>query len=253
MASAPDIVQPLADVEADDVHQRSRAQCQQREDDVERRVVREMRPRSLAHEENVAGGKIEDGREVGKIAGPVSPGGHEAGEVSEGALAPDIEAAFTRIAGRKLEHRECKRRIETEPRADPDDDGTRAGRSCGGDPAQTDAGNHIKQNQVAEAEHALWAIWIFYFGNGDARGGDGDSVLRVDLRVRVSQSCSPGLGSNFEPQERESGITLPRIRCKLKVFWRTPLRLRQARFGSAYDRSRISAGCSHRGGERQEK
>src|SRR5208337_5043622 len=98
------VVQPFADVESDDVHQRGYTQREHREDDVERGVIGEMRPGVLAHEENVAGGEVEYGGEVRQVAGPIGPGGHEAGEVSEGALTPDVEAAFGGIAGRKLEN-----------------------------------------------------------------------------------------------------------------------------------------------------
>ena len=189
-----DVVQPLADVESDDVHQRRCAQRKQREDDVERGVVREMRPRVLAHEENVAGGEIEDGGEVREVAGPVSPGGHEAGEVSEGAFAPDVESAFAGIAGRKFENGKGERRVEAEPGANPDDNGTRTGGGGGGDPAQADAGNHVKQNQIAEAENTLWAVGIFGLGDGYAGGDERYSVYRVGVRVVFRQSVAPGPG-----------------------------------------------------------
>src|SRR5882757_209219 len=93
-----DIVQPLAYVEADDVQHRRGAQREEREGDVESRVGGEMFPVGLPDEEDVAGGEVEDGGEVGQVAGPVSPGGHKAGEVAEGALAPHVEAAFVGIA-----------------------------------------------------------------------------------------------------------------------------------------------------------
>src|SRR5580700_5688915 len=157
------VVQPLPDVEADDVHQCGGAEREQREDDVERGVVREVRPCVLTHEENVAGGEVENGREVGKVASPIGPGRHEAGEISEGALAPDVEAAFAGIAGRKLKHAKRERGVEAEPGADPDNDGTGTGGGGGGDPAQTDAGDYVKQNEIAEAEYAPGAIGIFGF------------------------------------------------------------------------------------------
>src|SRR5580698_4342688 len=120
-----------------------------------------MCPCILAHEKDVAGSEVEDGGEVGKVAGPVSPGGHEAGEVAEGTLAPDVESAFMGIAGGEFEHRKCERHVEAEPGADPDDDGTGAGGGSGGDPAQADAGDDVKQNEVAESEHTLGAVGSF--------------------------------------------------------------------------------------------
>src|SRR5271163_136927 len=137
-----------------------------------------MRPRSFAHEQNVAGGEIKHGGEIGKVAGPVSPGGHEAGKVSEGALAPHVEAAFGGIAGRKFEHGKRARGVEAEPGADPDDDGTGTGGGGGGDPAQADAGDHIKQYEVAEAEDTLRPVGIFGPSEGWA-GGDRSSAQRI--------------------------------------------------------------------------
>ena len=168
MAQRADVVQPLADVESDDVQQRGRAQREQRKHNVESRVAGEMLPGRLPHEEHVAGGEVEHGREVRQIAGPVRPGRHEAGEISEGAFAPDVEPAFVGIARRKLEHRERQRRVETEPRSDPDDDGTRSGGSGGRDPAQADAGDHVEQQQVAEAHHLPRAVGIFGVGDGNS-------------------------------------------------------------------------------------
>ena len=163
------VVQPLADVESDDIQQRGRAQCEQRENNVERGIARKMFPIRLPHEEHVAGGEVEHGREVGQVAGPISPRRHEAGEISEGALAPDIKPAFIRIARRKFQHRKRQRRVETQPGADPDDDRTRPGGRGGCDPAQADAGDHIKQNQVAEAHHLLGPIGIFRLRDGNPR------------------------------------------------------------------------------------
>src|SRR5208337_1224527 len=110
--------------ESDDVQQGSSSERQQRKQDVVSGIRGKISPLRLPHEEQVAGGEVEHGREVGKVAGPVSPGGHEAGEVSKGALRPDIEAAFMRIARRKLDDGERERRVEGEPGADPDNDRT---------------------------------------------------------------------------------------------------------------------------------
>ena len=154
-----------------------------------------MRPRGLAHEENVAGGEVEDGGEVGKIAGPVGPSRHETGEVSEGVFAPDVEATFAGIAGGKFQDGECERGVEAEPGADPDDDGAGSGSGGGGDPAQADAGDDIEQNEIAEAEHTLGAVGILGVGDGHAGREEWGSVQRVEVRVRVRQSSAPGSGS----------------------------------------------------------
>ena len=165
-----------------------------------------MLPRALAHEENVAGGEIEDGREVREVAGPVSPCGHEAGKVSEGALAPDVEAAFAGIAGRQFDHGKREGSVETEPGADPDDNGTGAGGGCGGDPAQADAGDHVKQNEITEAQHAPGAVGIFGLGDRYAGGDERDSVQRVGVRVVFRQSVAPGgqVASQFRDVFRDT-------------------------------------------------
>lgn len=156
-----------------------------------------MRPCALAHEQNIARGEIEHGREVWEIAGPVGPGGHEAGEVSEGALAPDIEAAFVGIAGRKLEHGKCERSVEAKPCADPDDDGTGPSGGGGGDPAKADAGYYVEQNQVTKAEDAFRAVRIFA-----ARFGDGG---KSQVAERWGQS---GITSGGDSGQGESSWEL---------------------------------------------
>src|ERR1700677_4451171 len=123
-----------------------------------------MRPGVLTHEENVAGGEIKDRGKVGKIAGPVSPGCHKAGEIPEGALTPDVESAFAGITRGKFEHRKGERHIEAEPRSDPDDDGTRSSGGSSGDPTQADAGDDIKEKQIAKAEHAPRLVGVFETG-----------------------------------------------------------------------------------------
>ena len=163
-----DVVQPFADVESDHIQQRGRCQRHQRKHNVESRVRGKMRPLRLPHEENIAGREVQHGREVGQVRGPVSPSRHEAGKVAKSALRPNVEAAFIRIARRKLNHRERKRRVKGKPCADPDDDRAGSGRGRGGNPAQADAGDYIEEHQVAKSHDSLRAVGIFGFGDGDA-------------------------------------------------------------------------------------
>ena len=152
------VVQPLANVQADDVYHRGEGQCEQRENDVEGGVVREMSPGALPHVNDVAGGEIKHGGEIGQIAGPVCPGRHESGKISERFLAPDVKPALIGIAGRQLDDGERQRDIEDQPRADPDHDRTGPGGGSGCNPAQADAGDHVEQNEVAEAHYPLGLI-----------------------------------------------------------------------------------------------
>src|SRR5713226_1889555 len=127
----------------------------------------------LAHEEHIAGCEIQDSRKVRKVRSPVSPGGHESGEVAERTLRPDVEAAFIWIARRKFDHRKGQRRIKRKPGADPDDNRTRAGGSSSGNPAQADAGDYVKKQQVAESHDPLGATCVRSFRDEDAASGDG--------------------------------------------------------------------------------
>src|ERR1700685_1412587 len=119
-----------------------------------------MHPRARSHEQRIAGGKIQNSREVGQVASPISPRRHKSGEVAESAFAPDIQAALVGIARGEFYYRERERRIENEPGADPNDDRTRARSSGGSDPAQADAGDHVEQEQIAKAEYATGAAGI---------------------------------------------------------------------------------------------
>src|SRR5580704_2157483 len=165
-----------------------------------------MRPCVLPHKQNVAGGEVKYGGKVWEGAGPVSPGGHEAGEISEGTLAPDIEAAFTGIAGRKLEHGKCERSVEADPCADPNDDGTGTGRGGGGDPAKADAGYHVEQNQVAKAEDAFRTVGIFA-GFGD---GDRSQVVERWGKSGITFSGDSGQGESSRELPGNSRMQKPR-------------------------------------------
>src|SRR3984957_14952382 len=146
-----------------------------------------MLPRSLPHEENIAGGKIQNSREVGQVAGPVSPGSYESGKVSERAFAPDVEAALVRVPRRKLQYRQRQRRIETEPRPDPNHDGTRPGRRRRGDPPQADPSDHVKQNEVAKPHHLARTIWLLGVGDRNACGKNTHAFGLVGAWIRSRQ------------------------------------------------------------------
>ena len=145
-----------------------------------------MAPSRGPNEQGIAGGEVQDGRKVREIAGPVGPGGHEAGEVAKGALAPHVKTAFIGISRGEFEHGEGERRIEAEPGSDPDDDRAWARGRGGGDPAQADAGDDIEKDQVAKAHHLFGAVRIFGFGDGDTGTDDADAFggVRRDGRVQ---------------------------------------------------------------------
>ena len=163
------VVQPFADIEADDIQPCDDGERDERERDIERGVVGEMSPGTGADEKSVAGSKVEYRGEVGKVAGPVGPGGDEPGEVSEGTFAPDVEAALIGVARREFQYGQRQRRVESEPCADPDDDGAGTSGRCGGDPAQADARDDVEEDEVAKSHRLFGPMRILRLSDGDAR------------------------------------------------------------------------------------
>ena len=47
-----------------------------------------------------------------------------------------------------------------------------------GDPAQADAGDHVKQHQIAESHHLPRTVGVFGLGDGNARG---EELIRFGL------------------------------------------------------------------------
>ena len=78
----------------------------------------------------------------------------KAGERAEGALAPDVEAAFFGVARRQLEHGEHQRHEEAERRRHPDDDGAWSRRRRRGHPPEAECRDDVEQQEVGEAEGA---------------------------------------------------------------------------------------------------
>ncbi len=158
----------------------------------------------VAHVEGIAGCEIEHGRKVREIAGPVAPGGDESGEVTEGVFGPNVDATLARVAGRKFDDRKCERRVENQPRTDPDDDRAGTCRCSGRDPAQADAGDHVEQQQITKAESFSRAIRVFRLGDGDSWTQE----RRVASGVRcgrIRQVVSRGEGRVEKEYHRRDG------------------------------------------------
>ena len=152
------VVQPLADGESDEIQKGAESEAEKREEEKVSFIFGERLPARRADVERVTRGEIEDGGIVRKVAGPVSPTGDESGKFSEGALAPDVEAAFLRIARRKFHHGKRERKIKRAPGDQPDYNGTCADGGGRGDPAQADAGDDVEEDQVAKTHRAARAI-----------------------------------------------------------------------------------------------
>src|SRR5262249_9099738 len=117
-------------------------------------------------EKDVAGGEVEDGGEVRQITDPVHPGREEAGSFAKSDFGPDGEATLGGITRREGGHGEGEGNVEKQPCEEPDDEGGGAMAGGRGDPAETDAGDDIEEDEVAKAHDARGSV----FGE---RGGDG--------------------------------------------------------------------------------
>ena len=154
-AQRAEVAQPFADVEADDVEREREADTEKRKCNEVQRAALQCVPARAADVECVAGGEIEHGGKVGQVAGPVDPAGEECREVAEGALGPEVQAAFLRIARGEFHDAQRQRNEDGEQADDPDDDGTGADAGGDRDPAQAQGGDHVEHDEVAEAEDAL--------------------------------------------------------------------------------------------------
>jgi len=148
-----EIVGPLGEIEAEDVEQGEAEEDEDGEGDEVDGFLGVLAEGGM-EEEDVAGGEIEDGGEVGEIADPVHPGGEKAGLFAESNFSPNVEAAFGGIARREMDYGESKRNVEEEPGGEPDGEGGRAVAGGGGDPAEADAGDYVKEDEVAKAHDA---------------------------------------------------------------------------------------------------
>src|SRR5262249_48659157 len=102
----------------------------------------------------VSRGEVEQAGEVRQVRSPVAPASDERSERPEGPFAPDVDAAFLRIARRQLEHGEDERHEQAERGDDPDDQRAGPGRGGRRNPAQAEAGDQVEKEEVAEAEDA---------------------------------------------------------------------------------------------------
>ena len=113
-------MQPFADVEPNHVQPRGRCQSDERKHDGIGGATRKGLPFGWPNVEHVKSREIENGWKVRKIGSPVGPRGHEAREIAEGALRPDVQASLIRIARGKFDDRKREQGIKSEPRAEPD-------------------------------------------------------------------------------------------------------------------------------------
>ncbi len=154
-----DVVQPLADREADEIQERAERKPQQREDKKISSIFGKRLPARRPNEQRVARSKVKDCGIVGKIAGPIRPAGNESRKFAERTLAPDIKAAFLRVARRKFHHGKCEWKIKRTPCDQPDYDRACADGCRSSDPAQTDTRDDVEEHEIAKTHRTARADW----------------------------------------------------------------------------------------------
>ena len=143
-ADSANAAEPLSKAKPKNIQKCNEGKTRQRKD----KVVTAAMFKFLAmrkHEEQASGAEIKYRGEVGKIAHPVRPSSHETGEVSEGALCPDVNAAFLRIARGKFDDTCRKWNKEAKACEKPDDECARPGCGGGCNPAQAERTRYVKQ------------------------------------------------------------------------------------------------------------
>jgi len=148
-----EIVGPFGEIQSEKIENGEAGEEKYREADEVDGLSREMLQRGV-QEQHVAGCEVQHGREIGKVAGPIHPGGEEACTFAEGFFDPDIETTFSGKAGRKGDDGNSERNVEKKPGTEPDDEGRRTVTGGGGDPAETYAGDDVEKEKIAEAHDA---------------------------------------------------------------------------------------------------
>jgi hypothetical protein len=187
------VVRPLGKIEAEKIQDGKTGKEEYREADEVDRLSGEMLQRGMK-EEDVAGGEVENTREIREIAGPVHPGAKEAGAFAEGFFSPDVESAFGWESGRKGNYGNGERNVEEQPGAEPDDEGRGTVSGGGSDPAEADASNDIEEEEIAKTH--------------DSRGsGGGDWSRGRDFGGRRRGNA----GQEEEPPSGKDGETVSRL------------------------------------------
>ncbi len=150
-ADASGILQPFADVQANNVEQNRHAQQAERRPQRVDLVICQMAIPGTADEyrHSDAGskqaGKVEEGVD------PVGPSRHKAVKIAERLFAPDIEAAFSGKTGGKLDDDQRRGQKEQQGGQNPQADGRGAVVGSGGDPARSQNSGYVEKEYIPEA------------------------------------------------------------------------------------------------------
>src|SRR5262249_16939410 len=128
---------------------------------------------------------------------------HERGRWTKRTFGPHINAALLRITRRELQRREDERYEQANGGDDPDDQ--RAWSGCGSrrDPAQTEGGDDVEEEEVAESERAAQGAGNVRRGGlrgwRTAHAADSGRQRPSASTNRVSNGTGSGSGSDGSP------------------------------------------------------
>src|SRR5690348_171466 len=149
---AADVLQPFADIEADDIEKHSDAEQKQGADDQKFSILGQP---GVVFAANVSGHRSAGEQQAGKVidgVNPICPSGDEAVKIAEGLLRPNVKSAFLRETRGKFGDDERRGDEKQNRGKNPEADGRRAVVPSGGDPARTQNGDDIEQKNVPETE-----------------------------------------------------------------------------------------------------
>src|SRR5262249_14960897 len=119
-AQAADVVNPLADAEANNVKDHEDGQKCDRSGKRKGFAVRERSVRGTKSEDRNAHEIQHDGRHIHHVIGPVAPTRQKTMEVTEDFLSPQIDSAFARIAMSQLDDGDSLGPKKEQERNDPE-------------------------------------------------------------------------------------------------------------------------------------
>ena len=149
-----EVVDPLADAEAEDVQDGEQREQDQRSGGGEEFVIGEAEVAGTEHVDRDADEVEHDGRHVEHVVGPVAPAGEESVEVAEDFFGPEIDSAFAGIAMGEFDDGDALRPEEKKKGDDPEPDGDAAVGGDGGDDVEVENGDDEEEDEIAASEGA---------------------------------------------------------------------------------------------------
>src|SRR5215471_17413567 len=151
---ASGILQPLPDVQANDVENHRDRQHAERRCQRVSLTVRQPAVFGAANEHGHGNARAQQSREIKERIDPVSPAGNEAVEITKGFFTPHIESAFRGIASGKFDDDERRWQEEEECGEYPQADGRGAVVGGGSDPARAENSSDVEQQHVPKTHFA---------------------------------------------------------------------------------------------------